>query len=316
MSFLYFLEGLRNPVLDRIFSFFTMFGEETLFLAVGLIIFWCIDKYKGYFILCIGFFGTIINQFLKMLFRIPRPWIKDPDFTIVESAKEAATGYSFPSGHTQVSVGLYGGIAAWNRNKIVKAIAISLCVIVPFSRLYLGVHTPLDVSVSFVIAALAVIFGAPLFKKAENNPKIMYAVLFSLAFINIAFLSYVCFAEFPNSVISEENVQNLLSAKENGFTLLGCIIGFIFVYWADVNHINFNTSAVWWAQILKSVAGIALVLCVKALLKYPLNMLFNGNLAARSVRYFLVVITGGMLWPLTFKYFNKLGQSDENAEQG
>ena len=92
MSFLYFLEDLRNPVFDFFFSLITLFGEETLFMAVGMIVFWCVDKYQGYFLLCIGFLGTVLNQFLKIFCRVPRPWIKDPNFTIVESAREAATG--------------------------------------------------------------------------------------------------------------------------------------------------------------------------------------------------------------------------------
>ena len=92
MAFLYFLESLRNPILDFFFSIITLFGEETIFMAVGMIVFWCVDKYKGYFLLCTGFLGTILNQFLKILCRVPRPWVQDPDFTIVESAREGAGG--------------------------------------------------------------------------------------------------------------------------------------------------------------------------------------------------------------------------------
>jgi undecaprenyl-diphosphatase len=78
-------------------------------------VFWCFDKKHGYFLITIGFLGTVINQFLKVLFRIPRPWVKDPNFTIVESAKEAATGYSFPSGHTQSAVGSFGAVARFTK---------------------------------------------------------------------------------------------------------------------------------------------------------------------------------------------------------
>ena len=120
MSFLYFLEGIRNPVLDFFFSLITYCGDEIVFMAVGMIVFWCFSKNEGYYLLCVGFLGTVINQFLKMVFRIPRPWVKDPNFTIVESAREAASGYSFPSGHTQSSVGLFGGVARWNKNKILR----------------------------------------------------------------------------------------------------------------------------------------------------------------------------------------------------
>ena len=158
MDVLYFLEGIRNTVLDAFFSIITFCGDETVFMAVCMIIFWCVNKWQGYFLLLTGFTGTVINQTLKMTFKIPRPWVKDPNFTIVESAREAATGYSFPSGHTQSSVGLFGGVARTNRNKAVRIICIIMCILVPVSRLYLGVHTPLDVGVSLVIA-LILIFG-------------------------------------------------------------------------------------------------------------------------------------------------------------
>ena len=41
-----------------------------LFIVVGLVFLWCVDKKKGYFLLSVGFFGLVINQFLKMIFRM------------------------------------------------------------------------------------------------------------------------------------------------------------------------------------------------------------------------------------------------------
>ena len=73
MKFLYFLEGLRTPFLDQFFSLITHLGEETVFLAVAIIVFWCFSKYGGYYLLTAGFFGTLINQCLKLVCRIPRP---------------------------------------------------------------------------------------------------------------------------------------------------------------------------------------------------------------------------------------------------
>ena len=96
MEFLYFLERVRVPVVNEFMLLITQFGEETAFLVAALILFWCVDKYKGYYILSVGFIGTVANQFLKLWFRIPRPWILDENFTILEQAREAASGYSFP----------------------------------------------------------------------------------------------------------------------------------------------------------------------------------------------------------------------------
>ena len=307
MSFLYFLEDLRNPVLDAIFSAITLFGEETLFMAIGLIIYWCVNKYRGYYLLCVGFVGTVINQFLKICFRIPRPWVKDPNFTIVESAREAASGYSFPSGLSQTSVGLFGGIALRFKNRAVRMISIALCVLVPLSRMYLGVHTPADVGVSVVIALILIFALSPLFKKAEDSPRTMYAILLSLTAIMLAYLCFIHFRSFPEEVFHVDNVHNYTSAVKNAYTLTGCMLGFLVVYTLDLRFIKFETEAVWWVQIIKAVGGLLLVLAVKELLKIPLNAILPENTWARLVRYFTIALVGGALWPMTFKYFSKLG---------
>ncbi len=308
MWFLHLLEEIRNPVFDFLFSIITLCGEETVFMAIGMAVFWCFNKYQGYYLLCTGFVGTVANQFLKMLFRIPRPWVKDPSFTIVESAREAATGYSFPSGHTQTSVGLFGGLAWWNKNKILRIICITLCVLVPFSRLYLGVHTLVDVLVSVIIALALIFIARPLFKKAENSPKIMYVILFSLTAIMISYLLFIMLYPFPESVYLEQNVHNLISAQKNAFTLTGCILGLLVVYTVDLKHTHFETKAVWWAQIIKVVVGLALVVAAKELLRFPLDAILPKDTWARLIRYFIMVIVGGVLWPKTFKFFSKLGR--------
>ena len=92
MEFLRFLEGLRTPFMDTVMSLITQLGDELFFMVIAITMFWCIDKKRGYYLLSVGFVGTVLNQFLKLVFRIPRPWVLDPNFTIVESAREAATG--------------------------------------------------------------------------------------------------------------------------------------------------------------------------------------------------------------------------------
>lgn len=302
MSFLYFLEEIRNPVLDFLFSIVTLFGEETVFMAVGMIVFWCVNKQKGYYLLSVGFVGTVINQFLKILFRIPRPWVKDPNFTIVESAREAASGYSFPSGHTQTSVGLFGGLALKFKNSCIRIASIALCVLVPLSRMYLGVHTPADVGVSIVIALVLIFVLAPIFEKAERSPKVMYALLFSLTGIMLAYLLFISFWQFPEEVFHVDNVHNYTSAVKNAYTLTGCMLGFLVVYTVDLKWLKFDTKAVWWVQLIKIAGGLVLVLAVKELLRAPLEAILPANTWARMLRYFLMVVTAGTLWPMTFKY--------------
>ena len=304
MQLLYWLEGLRTPLGDAFFALVTHLGEETLFIVFGLLFFWCIDKLEGYYLLTVGLTGTVINQFLKLVFRIPRPWVKDSEFTIVESARAEATGYSFPSGHTQSAVGIFAAIARWHRNAILRVICIVLCVLVPLSRMYLGVHTPLDVGVATVTALLLVFVFYPIVRKAVENPKGMRILLAVMTALSLVYLAFVAFYSFPADV----DADNLAHGTKNAFTMLGCILGVWLTFEVEGKYIKFDTKAVWWAQILKLVVGLGLVLAIKSGLKSPLYALFNGSYMADCVRYFLMTAVAGCVWPLTFKWFGKLGK--------
>ena len=302
MELLYWLESIRTPIGDTFFSLITHFGEETLFIIAGLLFFWCIDKMEGYFLLSVGLSGTVINQFLKLWFRIPRPWVKDPNFTIVESARAEATGYSFPSGHTQSSVGIFGGLARWNKTLWLRGISIALCVLVPLSRLYLGVHTPLDVGVSIVIA-LALVFGLyPLIRNAQNSSKSMRLLLVSMTVLAIAYVLFIEFYPF-----ADVDPTNFASGAKNAYTMLGCMLGVWVTYEVDSRYTNFEAKAVWWAQLLKLLLGFALIMGIRAGLKTPLYTLTGGHYFADGIRYFIMVLFAGCIWPLSFRRFSLLG---------
>lgn len=305
MEFLRILEGIRMPILNEFMLAITYLGDEIAFLIVALILFWCIDKRKAYFILAVGFFGTVFNQFMKLWFRIPRPWIQDPDFTILEQAREAAAGYSFPSGHSQNSVGTFGAIAASVKNRTVRIVCIIICILVPLSRMYIGVHTPADVLAGSA-CALVLIFSLRPFIFAKNR-KYLPAILSLMAMIGIAYWCYVSFYPFPADI----DPHNLLSGTKNSYTLLGAISGFIVVYIVDEKWLRFPVNAVWWAQICKVVVGMGLVLAVKSGLSSPLKLLL-GEYPGRMVRYFLMVIVAGIVWPLTFRWFASLGKNHKS----
>ena len=303
MGFLYLLEGLRNPVLDFFFETITHLGEETLFLVIAIFIFWCVDKREGYFVLFSGFFGTIINQAAKLTFRIDRPWIKDPDFTVVGDAKIEATGYSFPSGHTQNIASTFGAIAAYNHKKrAVNIISIVIIALVAFSRMYLGVHTPLDVVVSLLVALGLTLVLHPLFATKERFDKSFLWIVIIAALSTAALFIYVlCLG-------GDETLDpiNYGSGLKNSCTLLGCTVGMIAVYFIDKYLVKFDTAAPWYSQIMKLAIGLGGVLAIKAGLSSPLVSLFGNEYVARAVRYLLVVVFAGGVWPMTFRYFAKI----------
>jgi len=303
MDFLYVLENMRVPVLNELMLAITYLGDEIAFLAVALVLIWCIDKRTGYYVLCVGFLGTIANQFLKLWFRVPRPWVLDPEFTILEQAREGASGYSFPSGHTQSSVGTFGSIACVTKNKTLRWVCLVISILVPFSRMYIGVHTPADVGVAAIMAIALIFLLRPVV--LGKNKRVFPVFLGIMLAVSIAFLCFVELYQFPTDI----DPHNMESGLKNAYTLLGSLLGMIAVYIVDERWLHFQTKAVWWAQILKVAIGLALVLGVKSGLKAPLDALF-GALIGRGVRYFLIVIIAGIIWPMSFTWFARLGSKE------
>lgn len=304
MELLYFFENIRTPVGDVLFQLITLFGEETLFLVLALILFWCIDKKKAYYIMICGFIATLTGQFLKLVCRIDRPWVRDPEFTIVESAREAATGYSFPSGHTLIVTSTWGSIARCFRKNALRILSAVLILLVGISRMYLGVHTPWDVLFGWGFGLVTVFALYPLLQKAVNDARVMWGVIGGLCVLSLAYLLYVSLASFPADI----DAENLDSALKNAWTLFGLTVGLAVAFFVDSRFTNFDTKAVWWAQILKVAGGLVVLLLVKTLLKQPLLALTDGHHLADGIRYFLVVVVAGAVWPLTFPFFGRLGR--------
>lgn len=296
MGILHLIEKIRTPVLDEIMLKLTALGDEIPLIVVALLFFWCIDKRKAYYIISIGFLGLLTNQFLKMLCRVPRPWLRDPGLHTVEAAKEGAGGYSFPSGHSQNSVGIFGGIAAIEKNKLVRILSVVVCILVPFTRLYLGVHTPADVLAGSAMAVALILIMRPLI--FGNDGKNVPFVMIFMTALSLVYLAFVYI--WPNIV--EITEDNFYSALKNAYTMVGCLFGFLLAYFADTKWIRFPVKTVWWAQIIKITFGLLIVLAVRKGLSAPLAHVF-GEYPGRMVRYFIIVVVAGVVWPLVFRFF-------------
>ena len=304
MQLLYVLEQLRQPAVTKALSALTYFGGVYGFMVLSIIVFWCIDKKCGYFMLALGFVGTVINQFLKILFRIPRPWVLDPKFKPVESAIADAGGFSFPSGHTQNVFATFGGVFAWTKKVWLKVICVVMIVLVAFSRMYLGVHTPLDVGVSCAAGILLLAVLYPVFRSVEEHPNRMYGFIAALALLTLAFFLYSFLWPFPEWMYAEEHFVNITEARHNASILTGALVGMTIGYTLDLNKIRFRTEAKWWAQILKVVIGLVLTL---AIIEGPKFVLGKSELVT-GIRYGLGVLFATGVWPMTFRWFGSLGK--------
>lgn len=304
MDILYALEKIRTPFWNGVMSAVTQLGGEVIFIVAAVVVFWCVSKWEGYYLMTVAFCGTVLNQFLKLICRVPRPWVRDPNFTIVESARAEATGYSFPSGHTQNAVGLFGGMARWGGRRWVRLGLTALALIIAFSRMYLGVHTPADVGVSLVLAAALVLGLYPLMRRAQEKPRYMGYVLAAMLVVSGAFVVFVETCGFP----ADMDAENLASGIGNAWKMLGAVAGMTLAWLLDRRYIHFETQAVWWVQVIKVAVGMALLLAIKSGLKAPLLALLGHEGLAGGVRYFLLVLVAGAIWPLVFRPMSKWGK--------
>ncbi|MBP3872310.1 MAG: phosphatase PAP2 family protein [Lachnospiraceae bacterium] len=146
-------------------------GEMNTVLIFIALIYWCVSKNFGNYLLMGWNGGRVVNGFLKVTACVYRPWIRDARIVPSAEALPTATGYSFPSGHSTNAGALYGGGAI--RRELSKALRITLgiiAVLIALSRNYLGVHTPQDILVGLGSGLLVMWLTAKLIAWIEKNP--------------------------------------------------------------------------------------------------------------------------------------------------
>ena len=143
---------LISDFVTPIAKFITNFGGAIFLIVLTIVLFIVIKNKKiGVSIFSNLVIVTILNQLLKGILQRPRP----TEYRIIEE-----TGYSFPSGHSMISMAFYGYliylIYKYVKNKYIKwisivALSVLMCTI-GISRIYLGVHYTSDVLGGFLIS--------------------------------------------------------------------------------------------------------------------------------------------------------------------
>lgn len=142
-SFLYFLQELHNPVLDKIMVFITSLGNSGL-LWIGLAVIMMFSKKYRKCAISIGialvFKELLGNVILKELIMRERPCWIDPT---VELLVKSPSSFSFPSGHTFDAFAASFSIFLNHKKEGIAAIVVAA--LIAFSRMYLFVHFPTDI---------------------------------------------------------------------------------------------------------------------------------------------------------------------------
>jgi undecaprenyl-diphosphatase len=303
MTILYTLEKLRTPFLNYLLLGITHAGSEAAAALIVFVLYWCVSKKAGLFVLANCLIGSGCNQIVKLLCHVPRPFVKYGDFSLVEQARSTTGGFSFPSGHTQNVTSLYGSIAVSFRKKWVRICCAVMIALVAFSRLYLGAHYPTDVLGGFGVGLVILLVLTPVYQKAEEHPSLFSVLLGTAGALMIAAL--LMFEYGPWKAILEGQAEpEVLADMLKGIGICaGCALAAAVSEPIERTYVRFDTHAVWWAQILKTALGMALIAALALVLKYPAEAILGKNSLAYVPRFFVPVVFGMCVWPMTFRWF-------------
>jgi len=141
--------SVRAEWLTPLMKIFTFLGDEEFFLLFLPLAYWLWNKDIMGRVGMVLLFTFVLNAVIKSIFQVPRP-------DLIEHLVHA-DDWSFPSGHSQAAMVLWGWLAYEFRDRRGYILAALLIVAVGFSRVYLGVHYPTDVLGGWFIGLLTIL---------------------------------------------------------------------------------------------------------------------------------------------------------------
>lgn len=306
ISYLLFLQNIREStggVFDEFFNALSKFAVDIL-PFLGYIIFWSVSKKWGYRFMITLWCGEVINGLLKLIVCAYRPWIRSDKINPAGDSKVAATGYSFPSGHSTVATIHYGTIFAWQRKKrmwlaIVCAVLLFLTC---FSRNYLGVHTPQDVLVGFGVSVVLIIVVGFSQKKLEGNQKAVDILTFAGIAAVLGVLIFVMFKPYPMDYDANGNLlvdpQRMMN---DTFKACGGFIGLMIGSYIERHFIRYEVPAGAAALPVLTCVGFALMFAWEQLFAPATIVQILGKHWGNMLAYGIMVIFAVTLWPLVIR---------------
>lgn len=305
------LQSFRTPFLDKLFEFFTIFGEELVVIAILGGIYWSINKRIGERLGITVFISLGLNSLLKAIFMRLRPFMVDTEITNLRP--ETSGGYSMPSGHTQSASTVFFGVYQFFKRKYLLIIAIIITVLVAISRMYIGVHYLTDVLVGAFLGILITYYLAKYLSKKEDLSKIYNIILIISGVALVGLFVYNLISLSGTSFDSETFYFNTEALAKMIGTLAGFVLGVRF----ENKYVNFSNHSHLLKNILRFVLGIAVVMAVRIGLKEIFTLIVNpeeliDNQMFLSIlasfldflRYVIMVMVGIGIYPLLFKKIN------------
>ncbi|MBQ8375297.1 MAG: phosphatase PAP2 family protein [Clostridia bacterium] len=281
-AILQFLEGIRTDFGTFFAAFFSLFGESLFLVVLICLIYWLVDRKWGERLVVVSFSSMVLNSFLKPVVHRARPYA-DGAVSRVEidnpliSTMELDATQSFPSGHSQMSAGMFFSTSLLYRKKWLWIVCPLLTLAVMWSRMYLGVHYLTDTLCGAALGIVFAVFWDFIYRKCEDKK---YLILIIFTAISI--------------------VLTIIQPTKAMFEFTGMIAATAIALPIENKFVQFENATGVKNRIFRALVGIVCVGLVFGLFSF-LPFAFLEEYGWKLVKYFLTVLTGALFVPFLFK---------------
>jgi membrane-associated phospholipid phosphatase len=308
IQYLLFLQGIRDaaggiltPVM-LIISHLATIGAGVL----CVVLFWGIDREMGYWVIINSMLSFLANNLIKLTACVYRPWIRDARIEPPERALRTATGYSFPSGHTQFAASSYGSLAqrCGRGRKVLYGFCAAMIFLAAFSRNYLGVHTPQDVIVAILCSFAIIKFCAVMESKVRENPALLDKLLLACCVIAVLCAVYFHFKSYPMDYEDGRLIVDPQEMKADGYSSVGAVLGTMIGMMLEKRFVRFRTDGPVWRRVIRVLVGLIVPAAAYLLGRNPLYALI-GKDTGHLVLFAFLTLYAVWIYPAIFTAVRK-----------
>ncbi|MFD1673644.1 phosphatase PAP2 family protein [Alicyclobacillus fodiniaquatilis] len=238
------IQSFHNPWLDKIAILLSYLGTESCYMLVLPILFLAINRRYGLRLAYVFMTSMFFNAWLKAGLHIARP-MGVPGIRSVYTS--SATGLSMPSGHAQGTITFFVALSRWLKKPWVLWLGTLLVVGISLSRIYLGLHWPVDVLIGWL---LGLVFGVAGWNVGRwwsyRSVPFHFALVFAVLFPAILF--------YMNHDPTGAEYATFLFASGSGALF-------------EMRFVKSSFDKGWWKRVCAAVIGIGGVLGLQYVLK-------------------------------------------------
>ncbi len=248
---LLWLQSFHSPILDQVARAVSFTGLEWFYMLVLPVLFWAVNREIGLRLTYVFLTSMYVNAWTKVLFHVRRPTGVPGIRTDFASS---ASGLSMPSGHAQGTLTFWWMVGAWAKRRWLWFVALVLVFAIGVSRLYLGLHWPLDVLTGWAFGLAFAVVGWALgkwwsYRSYSFSIRLTMAIAFPLVLLLL------------HRDSTSASYASLLLGIGSGAAL-------------EERWLKLRIDPVLWKRISAAVIGIAGLIAVQWLIKWPQDTVF------------------------------------------